>query len=63
MKKKISIIVGGSGQLGISLIKILLKKKFKVVVKTRDINKEKKHPVKSIKENPINKLIKIIENR
>ena len=42
MKKKISIIVGGSGQLGISLIKILLKKKFKVVVTTRDINKARK---------------------
>ena len=42
MKKKISIIVGGSGQLGISLIKILLKKKFKVVVTTRNIKKARK---------------------
>ena len=42
MKKKISIIVGGSGQLGISLIKILLKKKFEVVVTTRNIKKARK---------------------
>jgi len=42
MKKKISIIVGGSGQLGISLIKILLKKKFQVVVTTRNIKKARK---------------------
>ena len=36
MKKKISIIVGGSGQLGISLAKILLKKKYFVIITSRN---------------------------
>ena len=69
MKKKISIIVGGSGQLGISLIKILLKKNFKVIVTTRSIsNARKKIPIKSrnlklvllnvLKKNEISSLIK-----
>ena len=48
MKKKISIIVGGTGQFGISLTKILLKKKNKVLVTTRNLKKAtKKFPFKN----------------
>ena len=42
MKKKISIIVGGSGQLGICLSKQLLKKNYKVLITTRNISLTKK---------------------
>ena len=42
MSKKISIIVGGSGQLGISLTKFLLKRNFQVIITTRNINSAKK---------------------
>ena len=42
MKKKISIIVGGTGQFGISLSKILLKKKHNVIITTRNIKRAKK---------------------
>ena len=42
MKKKISIIVGGSGQLGISLAKILLKKKYFVIITSRNKDFAKK---------------------
>ena len=38
MKKKLSIIVGGSGQLGISLAKLLLKKKYQVIITTRNVS-------------------------
>ena len=41
MKKKISIIVGGTGQFGITLSKILLEKKHKVIITTRNISKAK----------------------
>ena len=42
MKTKISIIVGGSGQLGIYLAKLLLKRKDnKVIITTRNINRAK----------------------
>ena len=48
MKKKISIIVGGSGQLGISLAKLLLKKKYKVIVTTRNLSlAAKKIPIRN----------------
>ncbi len=47
MKKKISIIVGGSGQIGISLSKILLKKKHKIIITTRNIiGAKRKIPIK-----------------
>ena len=42
MKSKISIIVGGSGQLGISLSKLLLNKNQDVVITTRNIISSKK---------------------
>jgi GDPmannose 4,6-dehydratase len=42
MVKKISIIVGGSGQLGISLAKLLLNKNQNVVITTRNIASSKK---------------------
>ena len=42
LKKKISIIVGGSGQFGISLANQLIKKNYHVVITTRNINKSKK---------------------
>ena len=48
MTKKISIIVGGSGQLGISLAKFLLKRNFYVVVTTRNITfAKRKIPIKN----------------
>ena len=55
MSKKISIIVGGSGQLGISLTKFLLKRNFQVIITTRNINLAlKKIPIK-------NKNLKVIK--
>ncbi len=68
MKKKLSIIVGGSGQLGISLAKLLLKKKYKVIITTRNVNlAAKKIPIRNknlrlikldvLKINQINSLI------
>ena len=36
------LIVGGSGQLGICLSKILLKKKYKIEITTRSIKRTKK---------------------
>ena len=54
MKKKISIIVGGSGQLGICLTKQLLKKNYKVLITTINIGLTKK------KFYNINKNIKFI---
>ena len=55
MKKKISIIVGGSGQFGVTLSRLLIKKKHKVIVTTRNINRAKK------KINIINKNLKIVK--
>ena len=71
MKKKISIIVGGSGQLGISLAKLLLKKKYKVIVTTRNLSlAEKKITIRNknlklikldvLKKNQINSMIENI---
>ena len=74
MIDKISIIVGGSGQLGISLAKLLLKKKYKVIITTRNLaSAKKKIPFRNknlklikiniLKKNEINILIKkIIQN-
>ena len=42
MKKCNAIIVGGTGQFGITLSKQLLKKKFKVTITTRSLSKAKK---------------------
>ena len=42
MKDKISIIVGGSGQFGIYLSQLLLKKKYKVIITSRNIKLAKK---------------------
>ena len=42
MKNKISIIVGGTGQLGINLAKLLLKKNYRVFITTRNIKLAKK---------------------
>ena len=48
MTKKISIIVGGSGQLGISLAKFLLNRNFYVFVTTRNITfAKRKIPIKN----------------
>ena len=41
MKNLVAIIVGGTGQFGITTIKFLLKKNYKVIVTTRSINKKK----------------------
>ena len=70
MRKKISIIVGGSGQLGISLAKLLLKKKYKVIVTTRNLRlAAKKIPIRNknlrlIKLDVLkkNQIISLIEN-
>ena len=42
MKKPIAIMVGGTGQFGITLSKQLLKKKFKVIITTRSLSRAKK---------------------
>ena len=42
MKKPNAIIVGGTGQFGITLSKQLLKKKFKVTITTRSLSRAKK---------------------
>jgi len=42
MQNKLSIIVGGSGQIGICLAQLLLKKNYKVVITTRNILRAKK---------------------
>ena len=42
MKKSNAIIVGGTGQFGITLSKELIKKKFKVIITTRSLAKAKK---------------------
>ena len=42
MRKKKAIIIGGSGQLGISLSHRLLNKNFQVLITTRDIKLAKK---------------------
>ena len=55
MKKKIVIIVGGSGQFGITLSSHLLKKKVKIILTTRNIKRtQKKFPFK-------NKNLKIVK--
>ena len=59
MKDKISIIVGGSGQFGIYLSQLLLKKKYKVIITSRNIKlAKKKIPIKS--KNLILKQINIL---
>ena len=55
MKKKIVIIVGGTGQFGITLTKSLLKKNEKVIITTRNIKRAKK------KFQFLNKYLKIIK--
>ena len=42
MKKPIAILVGGTGQYGITLSKELIKKKTRVIITTRSIKKAKK---------------------
>ena len=42
LKKKISIIVGGSGQFGMCLANELVKKRYSVIITTRNINYLKK---------------------
>ena len=42
MRKKKAIIIGGSGQLGISLSHRLLNKNFQVLITTRNIKSAKK---------------------
>ena len=42
MKKLVTIIIGGTGQFGITTAKQLLKKKYKVIITTRSIKKHKK---------------------
>lgn len=41
MKKLVAIIVGGTGQFGITTGGLLLKKKFKVIITSRSPNKKK----------------------
>ncbi len=55
MKKRISIIVGGTGQFGITIAKILLQKDYFVVITTRNTKKAKK------KINIKNKNLKIVK--
>ena len=55
MKKKIVIIVGGTGQFGITLTKSLLKKNEKVIITTRNIKRAKK------KFQFLNKYLKIMK--
>ena len=52
MKKKVAIIVGGSGQFGVTISNFLLKKNYKIVVTTRNVKNCKK-------KIPKNKNIKI----
>ena len=42
MKDKISIIVGGSGQFGVYLSQFLLKKRHRVIITSRNIQRAKK---------------------
>ena len=42
MKKPIAILVGGTGQFGITLSKELFKKKTRVIITTRSIKRVKK---------------------
>ena len=42
MKDKISLIVGGSGQFGVYLSQFLLKKRYRVIISSRDIQRTKK---------------------
>ena len=42
MKKKVAIIVGGSGQFGVTISNFLLKKNYKIVVTTRNVRNCKK---------------------
>ena len=55
MKKRISIIVGGTGQFGITIAKILLQKNYFVVITTRNTKKAKN------KINIRNKRLKIVK--
>jgi len=41
VKKLVAIIIGGTGQFGITLSKKLLKKKYKVIITTRSEKKKK----------------------
>ena len=54
MKKPNAIIVGGTGQFGITLSKQLLKKKFKVTITTRSLSRTKK---KLVNKKLIHKII------
>ena len=47
-KKKVALIVGGSGQFGLSLSNFLVKKNYKVNITTRNKAKHKKKIKKSI---------------
>ena len=41
MKKSVAIIIGGSGQFGVTVAKDLLLKKYKVILTTRNVKKNK----------------------
>ena len=41
MKKLVTIIIGGTGQFGITVAKQLIKKKYKVIISTRSLKKHK----------------------
>ena len=63
MNKKLSIIVGGSGQLGISLTQLLLKKKYKVIITTRNVSLAAKKIPKKNKNLRLIKLDVLKENQ
>ena len=69
MKKSVAIIIGGSGQFGVTVAKNLLLKKFKVIITTRNVQKNsfllKKDKNLSLKYLDIynkNKIYKLIKN-
>ena len=69
MKKSVAIIIGGSGQFGVTVAKNLLLKKFKVIITTRNVQKNsfllKKDKNLSLKYLDIynkNKICKLIKN-
>jgi len=54
MNKRVAIIVGGTGQFGISIAKLLLKKNYKIIITTRNLKKKISLKDKNLKINKLN---------
>jgi len=54
MNKRVAIIVGGTGQFGISIAKLLLKKSYKIIITTRNLKKKINLKDKNLKINKLN---------